>query len=102
MPAELRPGLERRLGAQIAGEVLFSSFDRGRYATDASHYQVMPVGVVVPKTIGDSEQAIACARAEGVSVLARGAGISQCGQAVNSSLVLDCSRHLDRMVELDV
>ena len=69
MTAVLAPGLERRLKAEIAGEVLFSSFDRGRYATDASHYQVMPVGVVVPHSIGDVTRAIALARQEGVSVL---------------------------------
>ena len=51
MAAVLAPGLERRLKAEITGDVLFSSFDRGRYATDASHYQVMPVGVVVPRSI---------------------------------------------------
>jgi FAD/FMN-containing dehydrogenase/Fe-S oxidoreductase len=102
MAIELRPGLERRLRASIAGEVLFGNFDRGRYATDASHYQVMPVGVVVPRSIEDAEAAIGCARAERVSVLARGAGTSQCGQTVNRSLVLDCSRHLDRIIELEV
>jgi FAD/FMN-containing dehydrogenase/Fe-S oxidoreductase len=102
MAARLTPGLERRLKAEAVGEVLFSRFDRGRYATDASHYQVMPVGVVQPATIEAANRAIAIARAEGVSVLARGGGTSQCGQAVNESLVVDCSRHLNRIVEFDV
>jgi FAD/FMN-containing dehydrogenase/Fe-S oxidoreductase len=96
------PGLERRLKAEVAGDVLFDRFSRGRYATDASHYQMMPVGVVVPRTVADAERAIAIARTEGVSVLARGGGTSQAGQTVNNSLVIDCSKHLTRVLELDV
>ena len=102
MTAVLAPGLERRLKAEISGEVLFSSFDRGRYATDASHYQVMPVGVVVPHSIEDVTRAMALARQDGISVLARGGGTSQAGQTVNTSLVLDCSRKLNRILDLDV
>jgi FAD/FMN-containing dehydrogenase/Fe-S oxidoreductase len=102
MVTRLVPVLERCLKAEISGGVLFDAFSRGRYATDASHYQMLPVGIVLPKTIAEAERAIAIARSEGVSVLARGGGTSQCGQAVNESLVIDCSRHLDRMLELDV
>jgi FAD/FMN-containing dehydrogenase/Fe-S oxidoreductase len=100
--AKLMPGLERRLRREVSGDVLFDGFSRGRYATDASHYQMMPVGVVVPRTIGDAERAIAIAEEEGASVLARGGGTSQCGQTVNESLVVDCSKHLTRLLELDV
>ncbi len=96
------PGLERRLKAEMKGDVLFDRFSRGRYATDASHYQVMPLGVVTPRTIEDAERTIAIARAEGVSVLARGGGTSQCGQTVNDSLVIDCSQHLNRIIDVDV
>ena len=102
MGSKVLPGLERRLKAELAGEVKFDRFGRGRYATDASHYQMMAVGVVVPRTVADAERAIALARAEGVSVLPRGAGTSQSGQTVNESLVIDCSKYLDRLVELDV
>jgi FAD/FMN-containing dehydrogenase/Fe-S oxidoreductase len=102
MAVTLAPGLERRLKAEIAGDVLFSSFDRGRYATDASHYQVMPVGVVVPRSIEEAERAIALARQDGVSILPRGGGTSQAGQTVNTSLVIDCSRNLNRILDLDV
>ena len=102
MAVTLAPGLERRLKSEIKGDVKFGRFDRGRYATDASHYQMMPLGVVVPRSIDEAERAIAIARAEGVSVLPRGGGTSQAGQTVNDSLVIDCSRHLTRMVELDV
>src|SRR5713226_9903371 len=96
------PGLERRLKATLLGEVAFDSFTRGRYATDASHYQVMPIGVVTPRSVKEAEHALTIAREEGVSVLPRGGGTSQSGQTVNASLVIDCSRHLDHVLELDV
>ncbi|MFA6266742.1 MAG: FAD-linked oxidase C-terminal domain-containing protein [Pseudolabrys sp.] len=100
--AVIRPGLERRLKAELTSDVRFDPFTRGRYATDASHYQITPVGVVAPRTIGEAERAIGISRAEGVTVLARGGGTSQCGQTVGDSLVVDCSRHLNRIVDLDV
>ena len=96
------PGLERRLKAHLLGEVQFDAFTRGRYATDASHYQIMPIGVVAPRSVKEAEYALALAREEGVSVLPRGAGTSQAGQTVNSSLVIDCSKYLDHLIELDV
>jgi FAD/FMN-containing dehydrogenase/Fe-S oxidoreductase len=96
------PGLERRLKAHLLGEVQFDAFTRGRYATDASHYQIMPLGVVAPLSVKEVEYALALAREEGVSVLPRGAGTSQAGQAVNSSLVIDCSKYLDHLIQLDV
>src|ERR671931_1846906 len=96
------PGLERRLKAHLLGEVEFDAFTRGRYATDASHYQIMPLGVVAPRSVKEAQHALAIAREEGVSVLARGAGTSQAGEAVNSSLVIDCSKYLDHVIELDV
>ncbi|CEJ10002.1 Anaerobic glycerol-3-phosphate dehydrogenase subunit C [bacterium YEK0313] len=94
--------LERRLRAELKGDVLFDAFSRGRYATDASIYQIMPTGVVVPETMDDAVRAIAIAREEGVTVLPRGGGTSQCGQTVNASLVVDCSKRLNRILDLDV
>jgi FAD/FMN-containing dehydrogenase/Fe-S oxidoreductase len=102
MAAKLVPGLERRLKAEISGDVGFDPSTRGRYATDASHYQIMPLGVVMPRTVADAERAIALAREEGVSVLPRGGGTSQAGQTVNHALVIDCSKYLNRVLELDV
>ena len=96
------PGLERRLKAELSGDVRFDRFTRGRYATDASHYQVMPVGVVAPRTIEEADRAIGIARAEGATVLARGGGTSQAGQTVGQSLVIDCSKYLTRILDLDV
>ena len=101
MPARLFPGLERRLKAEQIGEVRFDAFTRGRYATDASHYQMTPLGVVTPRTIDEAERTIGICRAEKVPVTARGGGTSQAGQTVNEWVVIDCSRHLDRIVDLD-
>jgi FAD/FMN-containing dehydrogenase/Fe-S oxidoreductase len=100
--AVLMPGLERRLKAELTGEVQFDRFTRGRYATDASHYQIMPIGVVAPRTIEEADRAIAIARSEGATVLARGGGTSQAGQVVGKSLVIDCSKYLTRILDLDV
>ncbi len=100
--AVVMPGLERRLKAELSGEVHFDRFTRGRYATDASHYQITPVGVVMPRTVEEAERAIQLARADSVSVLARGGGTSQAGQAVGASLVVDCSKYLTRVLDLDV
>ena len=65
MPETVVPGLERRLKAQLLGEVQFDAFTRGRYATDASHYQIMPIGVVAPRSTKEIEYTLALAREEG-------------------------------------
>jgi FAD/FMN-containing dehydrogenase/Fe-S oxidoreductase len=93
--------LAARLRREIAGEVLFSPADCGRYATDASIYQVEPVGVIVPRRIADVMAAMAICREAGVPVLPRGGGTSQCGQTVNRALVVDCSKHLRRVLSVD-
>jgi len=95
------PRLAQRLRREVDGDVLFTRADRGRYSTDASIYQVEPVGVVVPRTTEDAAAAIAIAREHGVPVLPRGGGTSQCGQTVNRALVIDCTKHLRRVVEVD-
>jgi len=100
--AVVMPGLERRLKAELTGEAWFDGFTRGRYATDASHYQIMPVGVVAPRTIEEAERAIGIARSEGATVLARGGGTSQAGQTVGDALVVDCSKYLTRIIDLDL
>ncbi len=102
MAVTLAPGLERRLKAELTGDVRFDRFTRGRYATDASHYQMMPLGVVAPRTMAEAERAIAIARAEKVTVLARGGGTSQSGQTINHSMVIDCSKYLNRILDLDI
>ncbi len=104
MPLDNIPGspLEARLRREMRGEVLFDAFSRGRYATDASIYQIEPLGVVVPQSRDDAAAAIAIAREEGVPVLPRGGGTSQCGQTVARALVIDCSKYLDRVISVDL
>ncbi|MBR0814982.1 FAD-binding protein [Bradyrhizobium diazoefficiens] len=94
--------LAARLAREITGDVLFDPFSRGRYATDASFYQIVPSGVVVPKTMDEALLALAIARDEGYKVTPRGGGTSQCGQTVNDGLVVDLSKHLNRILSLDV
>ncbi|MCK1614853.1 MULTISPECIES: FAD-binding and (Fe-S)-binding domain-containing protein [unclassified Bradyrhizobium] len=94
--------LAARLAREITGDVLFDAFSRGRYATDASFYQIMPTGVVVPRTMEDALKALAIARDAGLKVIPRGGGTSQCGQTVNDGLVIDLSKHLNRILSLDV
>ncbi|BDE08155.1 glycolate oxidase [Vulcanimicrobium alpinum] len=91
-----------RLRGAIAGDVLVDRTTRGMYATDASIYQIMPLGVVIPRSASDVEATIAIAREEGVPVTARGGGTSQCGQTVNFGLIVDLSPHLREIVSLDV
>ncbi len=94
--------LADRLRREVSGDVLFDPFSRGRYATDASFYQIMPAGVVVPRTIDDALTTIAIARDAGRVVTPRGGGTSQCGQTVNNGIVIDVSKHLNKIVALDV
>lgn len=93
--------LAARLGREIEGEVRFDAFTRGRYATDASIYQIEPIGVVVPKTEADIARIVQICAAAGVPVLPRGAGTSQCGQTVGEAVVVDVSPTLHRVLELD-
>ena len=97
------PGLERRLKAEVTGDVLFDRFTRGRYATDASHYQIMPLGVVAPRTIDEAERAIAiCARGgrQRAAARRRHLAVRADGQRVAGHRLLEVSR--PRIIELDV
>jgi FAD/FMN-containing dehydrogenase/Fe-S oxidoreductase len=93
--------LARRLKSEVDGEVLFDAGSRGRYSTDASIYQVEPIGVVVPRTEEAARVAIAVAADAGVPLLPRGAGSSQCGQTVGEALVLDHSKYLNNVIEVN-
>ena len=101
VPLDRVSELAARLRREIAGEVLFDTASRGRYATDASIYQVMPVGVVIPRHQHDLQVALDIARDAKVPLLARGGGTSQCGQTVGDALVVDASRWLNQIVEFD-
>ena len=93
--------LAGRLDRAIEGEVMFDPSSRGRYSTDASHYQIEPIGVVVPKTDRDIVRVIEIAADEGVPILPRGGGTSQCGQTVAEAVVVDVSKHLNRILDFD-
>src|SRR5436305_10638877 len=94
--------LEEQLTRETTGEVLFDRFTRGRYATDASFYQIIPAGVVVPRSVDEAVRASAIAREAGRTITPRGGGTSQCGQTVNDGIVIDFSKHLNRVLSLDV
>jgi FAD/FMN-containing dehydrogenase/Fe-S oxidoreductase len=93
--------LAARLRKELDAEILFDAASRGRYSTDASIYQVEPLGIVVPRTEEAARAAIAIAAEAGVPILPRGAGSSQCGQAVGAALMIDHSKYLRRILELD-
>jgi FAD/FMN-containing dehydrogenase/Fe-S oxidoreductase len=94
-------GLARRLRGAVEGEVLFDRGSRGRYSTDASIYQVLPVGVLVPRSDADVRAAFDVCRELAIPLLPRGAGSSQCGQTVGAALVVDHSKHLNRVLGYD-
>src|SRR5579872_5558610 len=93
--------LAAKLRREVTGDVWFDAYNRGRYATDASQYQIMPAGVVVPRTIDEALRTLNTARDEGFTVTPRGGGTSQCGQTVNSGIVVDFSKHLNKLISID-
>ncbi|HEX3550598.1 MAG TPA: FAD-binding oxidoreductase, partial [Candidatus Elarobacter sp.] len=94
--------LAAALRGRIAGEVRFDDGSRALYATDASNYRQVPIGVVVPRTIEDAIETVAVARAFGAPVLARGGGTSLAGQCCNVAVVLDFSKYVNRVLEVNV
>ena len=94
--------LRRDLEARLAGEVRFDPVSRALYSTDASVYQIQPRGVAIVRSRDDILAAIACARAHGCSITARGGGTSQAGQAIGEGLQLDTSKHFNRLLEVNV
>lgn len=93
--------LATRLRREIRGDVLFDVASRGRYSTDASIYQIEPIGVVVPQTEEDARIALQIAADQGVPMLPRGGGTSQGGQAVGAALVIDNSKYLNQIMGFD-
>ncbi len=89
------------LRATVQGEVRFGDGDRALYATDASNYRQLPIGVVLPRTVGDVVATVAACRAHGAPVLSRGGGTSLAGQCCNVAVVIDFSKYLNRVLEID-
>ena len=96
------PDLRRDLEARLDGAVRFDPVSRALYSTDASVYQIEPLGVAIVRSRDDILAAIACARAHGCSITARGGGTSQAGQAIGSGLQVDTSKHFNRLLEVNV
>jgi FAD/FMN-containing dehydrogenase/Fe-S oxidoreductase len=95
-------GLARALRREIAGEVRFGDGDRALYATDASNYRQVPIGIVLPRNADDVVAAVAIARSFGAPVLMRGGGTSLAGQTCNVAVVIDNSKYFNRVSALDV
>jgi len=99
--SETSAELAAELRSRIRGEVRFDAGSRALYATDASNYRQVPVGVVIPKDINDVVETVAAARRCGAPVLARGGGTSVAGQCCNVAVVIDFSKYLHRILALD-
>src|SRR3954464_1459717 len=98
MTETLRSELER----QIDGEGRFDGVSRALYSTDASVYQIEPIGIVVPRTREDVVAAVRIAGRHGVCMTARGGGTSQAGQAIGPGILIDTSKYLNRVLEVNV
>src|SRR5215203_4662363 len=93
--------LESELKSELRGEVRFDAGSRALYATDGSNYRQVPIGVVLPASIDDIVQTVAVARAFGAPILGRGGGTSLAGQCCNAAVVIDMSKYMHRLLELD-
>ena len=96
-----RQALARDLRAALEGEVRFDTATRALYATDASNYRQPPIGVVLPRSLDDVVATHAVCREHGAPVVPRGCGTSLSGETVNVAVVVDCSKYLTRIGEVD-
>ncbi len=102
MPRPNLKQLETELRRKIRGEVFFDDVTRHLYSTDASLYEIQPVGVILPRDQNDIVQTVRTAAKYGVAILPRGGGTSLAGQTVGEALVLDCSKHMNALLEINV
>jgi len=93
--------VEQELKRAVKGEVRFDDGSRALYATDASNYRQVPIGIVIPRTIDDVVETVRVCWRHRVPLLARGGGTSLCGQCCNVAVVMDFSKYLNRIVEID-
>src|SRR4029450_6204314 len=93
--------LQRELEGAIDGEVRFDKVSRALYSTDASVYQIEPLGVVIPRSAEGVVPAGELPRQHGISLTPRGGGTSQAGQSIGSGIVLDTSKNLNRVLEIN-
>lgn len=99
-PADLEK-LARSINRHVAGDVYFEPYQRAFYSTDASMYRIQPLGVVVPRTAADAARTVALAAEHGVPVIPRGSGTSLSGQPLGAALIIDFSKYLNRVLEID-
>ncbi|MDA9890048.1 FAD-binding oxidoreductase [Candidatus Pelagibacter sp.] len=92
----------KEISNKVEGKTLFDDFSRGRYSTDASVYQIKPIGVVLPRDTKDVLNVMEYSQQNSIPLLARGGGSSQCGQTVGESIVLDYSRHQNKILDLNI
>src|SRR5262245_27301846 len=93
--------LDQHLRRHIAGEVRFDDMSRRLYSTDASIYQIEPIGVVIPKTAEDIQTTVQVCAETRIPITARGGGTSLSGQSIGPGVVLDCSKDLNHIVDID-
>src|SRR5438270_4327927 len=96
-----RETLARHLRKHLQGEVRFDATARRLYSTDASIYQIEPLGVVIPRTVEDVLTTVQVAVEMHVPIVARGGGTSLSGQSIGSGLILDCSKYLNAILDVD-
>jgi len=96
-----RERLEKELRGHLTGEVRFSPGDRALYTTGGSNYRQLPIGIVIPKTVDDVVATVAVCREHGAPVLSKGGGTSLAGQSCNVAVVIDFSKYLNRILEID-
>jgi len=93
--------LRSKLEAQTSAEVRFDAATRAIYASEASNYRQLPIGIVIPRSIADIEATVRLCREADIPILPRGAGTSMCGQAVNAAVVIDASKYLHAIHEIN-
>src|SRR3954464_13993960 len=96
-----RQSLLQALRKHVQGEVRFDDPSRKIYSTDASIYQILPLGVVIPKTVDDLTVAVQIAAELETPIVPRGGGTSLSGQSIGAGIVIDCSKYLNAILEID-
>src|SRR5213082_3186565 len=94
--------LEAELRKNVRGEVRFSDGDRALYSTDSSNYRQIPIGVVIPRDRSDVIATVAACRKFGAPITCRGGGTSLAGQCCNVAVIIDYSKYMNRLIEIDV
>src|SRR5207253_10616391 len=96
-----RAALAKQLRGHIQGEIRFDATSRRLYSTDASIYQIEPLGVVIPRTVSDLVTTVQIALEMHLPIIARGGGTSLSGQSIGPGVIIDCSKYLNQILDLD-